>query len=986
MAAELVGGALLSAFLQVAFDRLASPDILHFFRRRRLDDTLLNNLKIKLLFINSLVDDAEQKQISNTYVQAWVDELKDAVYDAEFILDEIDYEVTKRKVEEAELQETAFNKVRNFFSASVSSFNKQVETRMRKVLEKLEYLASQKDILQLKERGGGAGFQNAREVGEQFFNVLLSRSFFQRSTEDETRFVMHDLINDLAKDVSGKFCHRMEIDKAYNLTEKTRHVSHLRNDLETSERFKDIFLAKRLHTFLPLSMHDQRQTGYFRLISRNMIHDLLSNFRCLRVLSLSGYCNNVNLPDSVGNLKHLRYLDLSGSKVKKLPDSICLLYNLQTLKLRYCELLEKLPLDLHKLINLRHLDFSKTKVKEMPKKLGNLKNLQILSSFHVGKCSETNIKQLKELNIRGAISILELQNIVYPMDAFESNFKNKMYLEELSLEWSVNNNQSQDDKDVLEKLQPHQNLKKLSIRNYGGIEFPDWLADLSLSNVVSLKLSNCKNCLSLPSLGLLTSLKSLSIIGFDSVVAIGPEFYGNTSCTIPFGSLRILRFKDMVGWEKWNCENVSGIFLHLQELSLENCPKLKEEFPVQLPSLEKLIIECSEHFIPSVSWSPSLKVLGLNGRFTECSSTEKIESTIANTCLEDLTISNCANLEFPLCQYHNFICKMMIERSCDSLRSFPLDLFPKLRSLHLIECSNLEMISVSEGHNHKLTSLTYLAIIKCPKFVSFPKGGILDPKLHTLEIRELESLKSLPRHEEGLLSNLKSLLISECPKLMASQMVWELHNHTSLAWLQIKDTNLECFPDGGLLPPNLTLLGLLHCSNLRRLGNSISHLSALKIFNLFNCPKLQYLPNEGLPSSLSNLKIDGCPLLKKRFHKQKGSDWAMTAHIPHMAIIAEAAPKFYISVHKNQPTYRLQDCSRLHYLLWRLYPPHPLLLFIVEAIVFGSSSSSKIGKERRAPTLEPEFPIQNVVHAAPEHACSFWTAQFVILFHISFYG
>ncbi|BAU01004.1 hypothetical protein VIGAN_11015500 [Vigna angularis var. angularis] len=48
MAAELVGGALLSAFLQVAFDRLAFPQFLDFFRGRKLDHKLLDNLKIML--------------------------------------------------------------------------------------------------------------------------------------------------------------------------------------------------------------------------------------------------------------------------------------------------------------------------------------------------------------------------------------------------------------------------------------------------------------------------------------------------------------------------------------------------------------------------------------------------------------------------------------------------------------------------------------------------------------------------------------------------------------------------------------------------------------------------------------------------------------------------------------------------------------------------------------------------------------------------
>jgi len=45
MALELVGGALLSVFLDVAFKKLASPQILDFFRTRKLDEELLNKFK-----------------------------------------------------------------------------------------------------------------------------------------------------------------------------------------------------------------------------------------------------------------------------------------------------------------------------------------------------------------------------------------------------------------------------------------------------------------------------------------------------------------------------------------------------------------------------------------------------------------------------------------------------------------------------------------------------------------------------------------------------------------------------------------------------------------------------------------------------------------------------------------------------------------------------------------------------------------------------
>ncbi len=66
-----------------------------------------------------------------------------------------------------------------------------------------------------------------------------------------------------------------------------------------------------------------------------MIDELLQTFKCLLVLSLFGY-NIRELPASVGNLKHLCYLNIRGTEIKHLPDSLCSMYNLQTLILSYC--------------------------------------------------------------------------------------------------------------------------------------------------------------------------------------------------------------------------------------------------------------------------------------------------------------------------------------------------------------------------------------------------------------------------------------------------------------------------------------------------------------------------------------------------------------------------------------------------------------------------------------------------------------------------
>ncbi|KAM5554364.1 hypothetical protein ABKV19_022639 [Rosa sericea] len=62
------------------------------------------------------------------------------------------------------------------------------------------------------------------------------------------------------------------------------------------------------------------------------------------------------------------------------------------------------------------------------------------------------------------------------------------------------------------------------------------------------------------------------------------------------------------------------------------------------------------------------------------------------------------------------------------------------------------------------------------------------------------------------------------------------------------------------------------------------HLNSLQTLIIFNCPALRCLPESGLPTSLSHLRINGCPLLQKRCQTETGEDWPKISHIPHLRI------------------------------------------------------------------------------------------------------
>ncbi|XP_059440432.1 putative disease resistance RPP13-like protein 1 [Corylus avellana] len=132
---------------------MASGDFVDFFRGRELNEGLLHKLKIALLSVNALLEDAEEKQLTKPAVKVWLEESKDAVYDAEDILDEIATESLQCKLD-AEFQTTS-SKVRKSISTFLGHFVKVIEPKIKELLDKLENLAKQKDVLGLKEGVGG---------------------------------------------------------------------------------------------------------------------------------------------------------------------------------------------------------------------------------------------------------------------------------------------------------------------------------------------------------------------------------------------------------------------------------------------------------------------------------------------------------------------------------------------------------------------------------------------------------------------------------------------------------------------------------------------------------------------------------------------------------------------------------------------------------------------------------------------------------------
>jgi hypothetical protein len=89
MALEVLGEAFLEAGFGVLLEKIAYPAVVKFFKKTKSSDLLLKKLKISLLSIHAVLSDAEEKQMRNASVKEWMEELKDVVFDADDLMDEI---------------------------------------------------------------------------------------------------------------------------------------------------------------------------------------------------------------------------------------------------------------------------------------------------------------------------------------------------------------------------------------------------------------------------------------------------------------------------------------------------------------------------------------------------------------------------------------------------------------------------------------------------------------------------------------------------------------------------------------------------------------------------------------------------------------------------------------------------------------------------------------------------------------------------------
>ncbi|KAM0917316.1 hypothetical protein ACQ4PT_009596 [Festuca glaucescens] len=680
------------------------------------------------------------------------------------------------------------------------------------------------------------------QLGESYITKFLEMSFLQHSKinigylesrKDATRFIMHDLVHDLARSVmadeynlEGPNCrYAWLLDCSKPLKSSTNSLAKIRAlhfaDKVSKSPCLSFSPAKHVRVLdlsvdywhgLTVSVGEFKQLRYLsfscgKVPSRGRI--MPSKFFSLRYLIFSRGQIPINLR-GIGMLSKLNYLRISSSGLTLLPASIGEMKGLMHLDLSGCTNLKELPLSFAKIRELVYLDLSGCRgVSGISKALSGLTKLQHLG---LSACEDlgglpdaiVNLTQLRYLNLSRCLKYI---------------FDN-----------------SRDQAEIfIDRICTLPNMKQLdlSLNDYP-LVIPD-----SSSHLTKLMLSGCRQIIRLP--------KFVDNIHFDYSGATLRDFSVYASDTS--SNIHMLEHASADELKIWLLENV----------------KSPGEAHIINLSEKQTILELW------LSWT--------KGADRSVDDMELLTELVPPTTLETFVIRGYCSVDFPdwLMSINNHLpnivrLAMWDLPNCESLP--PLGQLPNLREITLHRMESLEEwdTSYSSGVD-SVNDLEKVHINDCPKLWIKPllpratswvikkSDNVLVPQRESVSHIDCLTLttgdSAVPLHQWGFLHHLLSLghlSIIGCSDLTISPEAQ--HSLQSLTLNYCSHTKLE-----ELFCELMSLqeLTIQYHGKLEELPNNIRLLTKLQLLTLFLCPSLRQLPQWlGELTSLRKLEIRSC--------------------------------------------------------------------------------------------------------------------------------
>lgn len=530
------------------------------------------------------------------------------------------------------------------------------------------------------------------DTGNRYLDDLRSRFLFQDDPKFPGlgRYVMHDLICEMAQPVSVGECFLMQNFSYQNQRTTSHTVRHMsiESDSEAQSRLTNV-----------TTLHHLNKLHSLRLGTRFVIEiSWFSQLSNILFLSLKG-CSLEKLPEGICVLNHLRCLDISESSIQEVPNKIECLCSLQVLDAS-CSSLRTIPEGITKLVNLRCLSLPMEASMKLSKisGLGNLSSLRNLSYFKVGTVTGRRIGELKDMSLLGGtLHIMSLVNVQSREEAAEARLVDKQYLKVLILQWRghISLHLKSDENYVLEGLHPPSGIECLMVRGFGGHASPSWLKP---ENLPTLKILEFFQCCSLGCLSVEASITSA-----DGTAA------GST------GDDRLRRAVS---------RSSNGIarlpLIRLTSLRLVRCGSLTNVdqllSPGYLPSLRSIeLVHCE-----SLASLPVHNFVGFvclqDLKIHHCWKLECPREMVLPHSTQRLSIYNCGGLDrsFPGCLKNTTSLTLLDLECCPNMESIQLSSIStnnKLKYLVIRDCPELSSI----GAMHALSSIYYVEISDCPK-------------------------------------------------------------------------------------------------------------------------------------------------------------------------------------------------------------------------------------------------------------------------------